>query len=42
MTSRIRMACDNGLVNELKRTGAAISKKVFGYVPELRETESLS
>ncbi len=42
MTSRIRMACDNGLVNELKRTGAAISKKMFGYVPDLPEAETVS
>lgn len=33
MTSRIQIALENGIVNELKRIAALISKNTFGYVP---------
>ena len=31
MTSRIRVAMENGLVGDLKRTATAISREIFGY-----------
>lgn len=33
MTARIQIALENGLIDELKRTSAGISKDTFGYEP---------